>query len=223
MTLSPESASLQLAADQKIIDEFHLLWYERRQRQTWRATSFLEVPMQQAPTDLWVYQEIVCAAQPKTIVEVGVKKGGTTLWFAHLLDMLGRGRVVGIDLHLDPHKTVRRHPRITLLEGDSVAAETFEQVKRIADGSAMVLLDSDHHCHHVLAELRLYSTLIAVGGYLIVNDTNINGHPAIPDWGKGPFEAVQEFLAVTNTFEIDASREKHMLTQSPSGFLRRIR
>ncbi len=87
----------------------------------------------------------------------------------------------------------------------------------------MVILDSDHRCSHLLDELRMYSTIIPVGGYLVVEDTNLNGHPVAPDFGPGPMEAVTAFLAERDAFVVDEEREKFYLTFNPGGFLKRVR
>ena len=86
----------------------------------------------------------------------------------------------------------------------------------------MVILDSDHRKDNVLAELRAYSPLVQPGDYLIVEDTNVNGHPLVPDFGPGPMEAVDEFLATDDSFEIDPAREKFYMTFNPRGYLRRL-
>jgi cephalosporin hydroxylase len=85
----------------------------------------------------------------------------------------------------------------------------------------LVILDSDHSRDHVLDELRIYSRWVTPGSYLIVEDTNVNDHPALPEHGPGPMEALEEFLAETDEFEIDAPREKFFLTFNPRGFLRK--
>jgi cephalosporin hydroxylase len=213
--------------DQEIIDRFHVLWYEGRQRSTWRNTSWMGVPAQQCPCDLWVYQELVSQLRPECVVEVGVKLGGTTLYFAHLLDQvwgkdLEHGRVVGVDISMRADARVRDHPRVTLVEGDSVSDETFERVRALAGTGALVLLDSNHSCEHVLSELRRYADLIPENGYLIVSDTNIAGHPALPQKENGPYEAVARFLAEDRRFAVDPDCEKHMLTLSPGGYLTRV-
>jgi cephalosporin hydroxylase len=87
----------------------------------------------------------------------------------------------------------------------------------------MVILDSDHRKIHVMEELRLYSKIVTPGQYLIVEDTNINGHPSAPGWGPGPMEAVQEWLPKNKNFVCDESMEKLMLTFNPKGFLRRVK
>jgi cephalosporin hydroxylase len=58
---------------------------------------------------------------------------------------------------------------------------------------------------------------------MIVEDTNVNGHPVFPEHGPGPFEAVQDFLRENQDFVVDFSREKMLLTMNPCGFLRKKR
>ena len=85
-----------------------------------------------------------------------------------------------------------------------------------------MILDSDHHAPHVGRELRAYREFVTLGSYLVVEDTNVNGHPVMPEHGPGPFEAVEEFLREDSSFEIDKSREKFLMTYFPNGFLRRV-
>ncbi len=85
----------------------------------------------------------------------------------------------------------------------------------------MIILDSDHSRENVTRELVAYSPLVTQGSYLIVEDTNVNGHPVLPDFGAGPMEAVEAFLAAHPTFEVDERREKFLMTFNPRGFLRR--
>ena len=86
----------------------------------------------------------------------------------------------------------------------------------------MVVLDSDHSKAHVRRELDRYREFVTVGSYLVVEDTNVNGHPVMPEHGPGPFEAVQEFLPEHPEFQIDHAREKFLLTYFPGGYLKRI-
>lgn len=211
------------------VDGFHRIWYELDQRRTWRDTFWMGLRTQQAPTDLWVYQELIWNTRPEFIIECGVKNGGTTMFFAHVLSMVADvgggtpGRVIGVDYELSKcRKEPREHPLVELIESDSLASDLHEQLRRVLAGKrTMVLLDDDHHADHVYQELRLFGGYVPSGCYLIVNDTNINGHPALPEWGPGPFEGVQRFLAEGAPFEVDRDCEKHRLTLNPSGFLRR--
>ena len=87
----------------------------------------------------------------------------------------------------------------------------------------MVILDSDHRKPHVLEELRIYGRLVPKGSYVVVEDSNINGHPVFPGYGPGPMEALEEFLAENKDFAIDETMEKHLMTFNPKGYLRKVR
>jgi len=209
-------------SDAEIIRACHQLYYARKE-QTWGNTYWLGVPVQKCPLDLWIYQEIIYETRPDLIIECGTASGGSALYLASICELLGCGQVITIDINPQPDRPP--HPRITYLTGSSTSPEIIEQVRALAAGATrvMVVLDSDHHKDHVLQELRIYSTLVTVGCYLIVEDTNLNGHPVAPDFGPGPWEAVEEFLGENHDFEIDKSREKFMLTANENGYLKRIR
>jgi cephalosporin hydroxylase len=116
------------------------------------------------------------------------------------------------------------HPRVTYLTGSSTDPAIVAQVKAMApDGQpVMVVLDSDHREEHVYGELRAYADLVTVGSYLIVEDTDVNGHPARPGHGPGPMEATRRFLAERPDFVVDESMHRLHLTQNPQGYLRRV-
>lgn len=67
----------------------------------------------------------------------------------------------------------------------------------VGNADAMVILDSDHSAAHVHDELRAYHTLVQPGDYLIVENTNANGHPTWPEFGPGPMETLDRFLPRT--------------------------
>ncbi len=176
---------------------------------------------QKCPLDLWIYQEILYEVKPDLILETGTAHGGSALYFASVCDLLGRGEIVTVDIY--PIEGRPEHPRITYVTGSSTAGEVVAYVSGVAAGHerVLVILDSDHSRDHVLDELRIYSRFVTPGSYLVVEDTNVNGHPAMPEHGPGPMEALEEFLAETEEFEIDAAREKFFMTFNPRGFLRK--
>jgi cephalosporin hydroxylase len=206
-----------------VIDQFHRLYYDSAGLgQTWMDTRWLGVPTQKCPLDLWVYQEILFEQRPDVIIESGTCLGGSALFLASICDLLDHGRVITVDLE-DKNVPVR-HRRVTYLHGSSVSEEVVQQVAGSigAAEKAMVILDSDHRKEHVLRELRIYSRYVTPGCYLIVEDTNLGGHPVAPEFGPGPAEAVQQFLDENRHFVVDRSREKFYLTFNPGGFLRRV-
>lgn len=205
-------------------DKFHRLYYDTKD-QTWFDTYWLGVSTLKCPLDLWVYQEILCEVRPDVIIETGTAYGGSALFLASMCDLLRNGRVVTIDIAPTMGHGPERptHPRITYLTGSSTSPESIDRVKNLLSGNEtiMVILDSDHSRDHVLEEMRIYGQFVSEGSYLIVEDTNVNGHPVLPSFGPGPMEAVECFLEETDGFFADRSREKFFLTFNPKGYLKR--
>jgi cephalosporin hydroxylase len=209
--------------DARSIEAFHNLYYAglAGEGPIYGRTTWMGVPCWKCPLDLWIYQEIVAEVRPDLIVETGAAYGGSALFLAHLLDILGKGQVITIDVAVaaGPY-----HPRISYITGSSGDAGLIESLLGHRPAEVrLAILDSDHAKHHVLRELELLSPYVSVGSYLIVEDTNVNGHPAWPEFGPGPYEAVEEFLRTNEHFAVDSSREKFLMTFNPRGFLKRIR
>jgi cephalosporin hydroxylase len=207
------------ASDAEVIERFHILSYESG---SLNDTHWLGVPILKSPQDCWVYQETLHELRPDLLIETGTYLGGSALFFAGIFDLLGGGRVVTID---DRERTSVRHPRITALVGDSVSEPILRQVRELTASARVVLvvLDSDHRAEHVLREMRSYAPFVTTGSYLVVEDTNVNGHPVHPGHGPGPMEAAQRFLAEDDSFTVDRSREKFLVSYFPNGWLRRTR
>ena len=200
---------------------FHYYYY-RDSLTTWSNTSWMGVPLLKLPLDLWIYQEILYDTRPDFIVETGTNKGGSALYFAHLFDLLGSGEVITVDVTAAPEGTPV-HGRIEYLIGSSTDPVILNRIRnRIQPGArVMAVLDSDHSAQHVRKELELYSPLVTPGCYLVVEDTNVNGHPIYRSHGPGPMEALEEFLTTNHDFMSDLSREKFAITFSPRGWLKR--
>jgi cephalosporin hydroxylase len=214
-----------MMGDREIVDQFHTLYYSRPE-QTIYDTYWLGVAAQKYPSDLWVYQEIITELRPDFIIETGTYWGGSALYLASICELLGHGQIITIDTvdMAESAATRPEHARITYLHGSSIEAEVVEKVRAlVADaGSIMVILDSDHSREHVVNELKIYSEFVTPDSYLIVEDTNINGHPVFPEFGPGPMEALDLFLSTSAEFMPDPSREKFFVTANPRGFLRRV-
>ena len=220
-------AKMSAAAADQTISDFHRLWFGGRQNTTWKnGITYMGIPIQQTPTDMWVL-ELIHETQPSRIIEVGVKRGGQTLYLRQLMKLAGlKGRVIGIDVSLGSvDKRVLTQQGIDLLRSDSIDPKLHKRrsSKYCREPSALVILDGNHKRDHVLQELRLFQRYVPLGGYIVVNDTIINGHPINPGWGPGPWEAVHDFLAETDAFEIDKGREKLILTSCSDGFLKRVK
>jgi cephalosporin hydroxylase len=128
--------------------------------------------------------------------------------------------VAGANLNVQPNRP--EHSRITYITGSSIDPAVIAQVREaVGSRRAMVVLDSDHLADHVYKELIAYSPLVQVGDYLVVEDTNVNGHPTYPEFGPGPMEAVDKFLSENDEFAVDRRCERFLMTLYPSGYLKR--
>jgi cephalosporin hydroxylase len=215
----PESRS-----QEKIVADFSKLFYHAGLLGwTWENTYWLGVQVKKCPFDLWVFQELMAELRPDVVVESGTARGGSALFMASMCDLLGHGRVITIDI--EEHEGRPTHPRVKYLLGSSTSPQIVAQVRELVRDAAsvLVLLDSDHRKKHVLRELELYSEFVTVGSYIIVEDTNVHGHPVLPEYPPGPMEAVEEFLSRNRNFTADRSKEKFYLTHNPKGYLRRER
>lgn len=209
-----------------IINLFHLIYYNSKE--SWAKNTFLGHQVMQCPFDLYLYQELVAKLRPSFILQTGVFKGGSILYLASLLDLIGADPsaiAVGVDITLTPEARSLSHPRIRLIEGSSTDSQTVERIKEILPVSeGFVSLDSNHTKEHVVNELKIYQEFVAVGSYLIVEDTCINGHPIARNWGDGPFEAVEDFLKEEDRFiRDDELWQRNLLSFHRYGWLKRVR
>jgi len=195
-------------------------------------------PIIQYPQDMVAMQEIVWDMQPDVIVETGIAHGGSLVFSASLLRMLGGdGYVVGVDIDIRAHNraAIEAHPmapHIRMIQGSSVDDATADQVRESIKGrkNPLVVLDSNHTHAHVLRELELYSPLVRKGGWLVVFDTVVENMPGdfYPDrpWGIGdnPMTAVDAFLQTNDRFVIDEAMDaKLAVSMAPRGYLRCVK
>jgi len=200
-------------------------------------------PIIQLPEDMVRIQELICAVQPDVIVETGIAHGGSLIFYASLCKLLGRGRVIGVDVEIRAHNraAIEAHPLfpyITLIEGNSIAPATISRVTEIAAGAGavLVLLDSNHSKDHVLAELRAYAPLVSRGSYLVAMDGSImelvaGGPRTAADWRwNNARAAAEEFARENADFVIDEPQflfNESLISEPVSywrgGHLKRIR
>jgi cephalosporin hydroxylase len=196
--------------------------------------SWLGIPAIQLPQDLVAMQEIIWKTKPDVIVETGIAHGGSLIFSASMLALLGaNGEAIGIDIDIreQNRKAIESHPlssRITMFEGSSTDPDLAKRVRaHVGDRTAMVVLDSNHTADHVAREIALYSPLVRSGFYLLVFDTLIEYSEQVSlgkrPWGPGnsPMTAVNEFLNADSRFEIDVEYDQKLLfTVAPRGYLR---
>jgi len=198
--------------------------------------SWLGRPIIQYPQDMIAMQEIIWNYKPDIIIETGIAHGGSLIFSASILELIGKGEVVGIDIDIREHnkKEIKKHPlykRITMLEGSSIDKKTRDKIIKLSKNKkAIVFLDSNHTEKHVLKELEFYSPLVTKGGYVVVFDTIIEDLPEEfvqnRNWGKknNPKSAINKFLKKNDRFKIDKNLEKKLLVSAAKdGYLKCIK
>jgi cephalosporin hydroxylase len=200
--------------------------------------SWMGRPIIAYPQDMIAMQELIWEIKPDLIIEAGIAHGGSIVYYASLLELIGgNGLVLGIDIDIREHnrQLIEAHPmmkRIQMIEGSSISQEVAQKVYEVAKDrkKIMVCLDSNHTHDHVLDELRLYAPLTSVGSYCVVFDTIVEDLPAgqYPDrpWdiGNNPKTAVFEYLKENSDFEIDKSIDhKILISVAPDGYLKRVK
>lgn len=200
--------------------------------------SWMGRPIIAYPQDMIAMQEIIWEVKPDLIIEAGIAHGGSIVYYASLLELIGGdGLVLGIDIDIRKHNRdlIEAHPmkkRIEMIEGSSISAEVAAQVYEIAKNkkTIMVCLDSNHTHDHVLEELKLYAPLTSVGSFCVIFDTVVEDLPKDQyndrpwDVGNNPKTAVFEYLKDNNDFEINKEIDnKLLISVAPDGYLKRIK
>jgi len=202
-------------------------WLDYHQREVvFEKVSWMGIPTLKNVMDLWIYQELLHKVRPDLVIEMGSFQGGSTLYLAQLLELMGAGEVVSVDI--DHSRFAARHPRIKMLTGSTRAPETQARLRELAAGRrVMIIHDADHARDTVLADLETYADLVSVDSYFIVEDGVVDLFA--PDTllggalgGPGPLPAVREFLKRDRRFVVDRECQRYHLTYNPDGFLKKI-
>ena len=195
---------------------------------------WMGIPIIQFPGDVLMMQELIWKVQPDVIIECGIAHGGSLVFYASLFELIGKGKVIGVDVDIRQHNrvAVESHPmfhRIEMIEASSTSPEVIKTLKeKIKDAKkVMVILDSDHSKAHVAKELELYNDLVTPGSYLVAMDgaqgivwDMPNGKPEHKE--DNPLPAIEEFMEGNNDFVIDPHYTRLWVTSSPKGYLRKL-
>ncbi|WP_286145664.1 rhamnosyl O-methyltransferase [Mycobacterium sp. ENV421] len=204
-------------------EEYHK-WYFNTF--VWRKTTWMGINTWKSVSDMWNYQEILFDLKPSLVIEFGSNQGGSALYFANVMRQYGRPfKVLSVDIDHKPLDPVARlDPDVEFVESSSTAPAIAERIKKLREeypGKVFAILDSDHSKDHVLGEMKLLRPLLVPGDYLLVEDGIVNGHPVLPGWGPGPYEAIEEYeQEFPGDYTHDSEREaKFGFTFAPRGFL----
>lgn len=224
---SAKDPNVREMTDREVIDRFYEIWSDQKKPTIWK-NKFFGIETLQNPFDVWITMEIIYEVKPDYIIEAGAFRGGSALLWATILAQVNpAGRVITIDI-VDHTKFAATYDiwkrKIEFMLGSSTSPKIVSHItKKVKGKKVLVILDSLHTKDHVLDEMHAYGPLVSKGSYMIVQDGVVNGHPIRPDWGPGPFEAIEAFDMEANGFVIDKYRERLIMTFNPNGFLKKVR
>lgn len=195
--------------------------------------TWLGLPIIKFPNDILVMQEVIWNVKPDVIIETGIARGGSLIFFASLMKLINRkGLVIGVDIDIRKKNelALKKHPlskHIKLFKGSSISEEIIKKLKKnLSNKKVLVILDSMHTEEHVLKELEIYSKIVTKNSYLIVQDTFVEffpkNHFKNRPWDKGnnPLTAVKKFLKTNKDFVVDNKiSSKIGITENPMGYL----
>ena len=227
------------AANEKLLTAAETFNVESNKAQYSYNFSWMGRPIIQYPQDMIAMQEIIWKIQPDLIIETGIAHGGSLIYYASLLELIGKGEVLGIDIDIRDHNkaAIENHSmykRIKMIQGSSIDPGIVARVKEHTVGkeTILVVLDSNHTHDHVLAELQMYAPFVSLNSYVVVYDTIVEKLPDnylpghVRPWGIGdnPLTAVLSFIEENQQFEIDKSiNNKLLISVAPDGYLKRIK
>ncbi|HEY4343305.1 MAG TPA: cephalosporin hydroxylase family protein [Parvibaculum sp.] len=249
MRINIDTDALTLEADGKKVDLYSDeafralsdLWVKVGWNQKYSYSfSWLGVPIIQLPEDMIRYQEAVFALKPDVIIETGVAHGGSAIFSASLCKLIGKGRVIAVDIEIRPHnrERIESHPLsplITLIEGSSTAPEIVAHIRSLIKPgeTVLVVLDSDHSYGHVMDELAAYAPMVTEGSWIIATDGVMQDLTDAPRGQKtwdtdNPAKAARDFAVSNGNFTIEPPRWpfnesalKDNITHWPDAWLRR--
>ena len=202
-------------------------WLIHHQKEiVFESVTWMGMKIWKNPLDAWIYQEILYEVRPDVVVEIGSQYGGSTKYFADLLDLMGNGMMISIDPHREEYTLA--HKRVLVLTGNSSDRDILARVEERCEGKRVfVIQDGDHSKAQVLEDLENYSRFVSVGSYFVVEDGIVDLFHSEDGLGfreedPGPLAAIEEFLGRHSEFIVDMSRERYILTYNPKGFLKRI-
>lgn len=210
--------------------------------------SWLGRPIIQSPDDMLRIQEVIYDIKPDVVVETGIAHGGSLIYYASILQSMGNGRVIGIDLDIRQHNriAIEEHnlfPLISLIEGSSIDPSVFEKVKELISDNetTIVILDSAHDYDHVKSELEIYCSLVSIGSYIVVTDGSQeylgstprakSEYPGYVDTWKvnNPKKAAEDFVLnneqyaiVEPLFPFNEGNIDFRVTHWPSAFIKKL-
>ena len=188
------------------------------------------VPFLKSPFDIGIYLQLLAKLQPRTVLEVGTKHGGSALWFADMLSAAGVDLPSVISVDIKPIAAFS-DPRITFLQGEAcdLGRVLTPDLMNELTHPWLVVEDSSHFYEDSSAVLRFFHQYLQSGDYIVVEDGIVGQFPEkiYERYANGPNRAVADFLSeFGDHYRVDerlCDFYGYNLTYNPNGYLQRVR
>jgi cephalosporin hydroxylase len=178
-----------------------------------------------SPFDMALYQMLLAQLRPRTIIEFGTLEGGSALWFADQLRLLGvEGQIHSVDVN-EPAPI--RDALVTFHKADVLRID--EYLPRAWIGSLpkplLIVEDAGHTYSMTMSVLEHVAPVVRSGEYIVVEDGIMSPMNAAHLYDGGPLRATREFLKKHSEFEVDRTYCDYYgrnVTWNIDGYLRRI-
>ena len=158
--------------------------------------------------ELQIYHQLFWYLRPRTVIELGVGGGGSTVWFSDqmkLLDISGHVYSMDIDLSLVEENVKKIDLEIvTFLQGDCNTVEKTFTPEMLSKLPRPWLLIEDAHVN-MDGVFNYFHKFLKEGDYLTVEDTNPyapldvgymgTAFDSTPFLGRAKLDALKQFLA----------------------------
>lgn len=114
--------------------------------------------------------QIVAACRPRTILELGVRNGDSTVAWLMALAHVSSGELWSVDIAPCP---LPQFAGWRFILGDDLDPAVSAQLPASID---VLFIDTSHAYEHTLSELALYGPRVRRGGFIVCHDTE-NEHP----------------------------------------------
>jgi cephalosporin hydroxylase len=178
------------------------------------------------PFDLALYTKLLWELRPKTIIEIGYKFGGSSLWFADQTYLMNLNtKIVAIDIN---QREKFSHQNIIFLKGDGNALHDCltKEILLSLQHPWLIVDDADHHFETSFNIIKFFYPYMTTGDYLCVEDGLCDTTGNVEIYNGGPNLAIFKFLEENpDIFEVDEEYCDFFgnnMTWCTNGWLRRI-
>lgn len=136
--------------------------------------SFEDVPTDMENEEMCEIIKEVVKINPKIIVEIGVKYGGTLNIWRKITP--SDSLIIGIDANNDLKLNINQDQRIKFIQGDSLNYKTYQDFLSILNNRKIdfLFIDGGHVYRETKSDFYTFGWHVRKGGIVVFHDTNLD-------------------------------------------------